>query len=146
MSETSFSLTSDRGIALRLHESRFFEAERVLGLSMPYPFAGWASWCARREQGTAVLSACFSGGTLRAVEWYLARAPAPLPPLDLGEITLGPAGVRLGDGAEALPPSFTAFAEQGPVYDRTLCANADGGVAFCMLLDGRIVRIALYAS
>jgi len=142
----AFSLACSRGVDLRLRESRFSHLEASLGLSMPYPLAGWASWCARRDDGLAVLSASFTGGTLRAVEWYLARAATPLAPLDLGEIELRPGGIRLGAEAVELPPGFAEFANEGPVYDRTLCAPCDSGVAFCMTLDGRVVRLALYAS
>jgi|GEM_PF-7047704 len=141
----SFSLSSSRGIALQLRETRFADAERALGISVPFPFAGWASWSAPHAAGVAVLSASFHGGTLRAVEWYLARGTIPLTPMDLGEISLEPGTVRLGDTSERLPAAFLDFAGNGPVYDRTFCAAAEGCLAFCMALHGRIVRIALYA-
>ncbi len=123
--------------------------ERALGIAFAYPARGWHTYAVAGPKGERYfVSAFYRNDLLVAVEHYMPmgeRSPK-LEPRRLGAFRYVPSEVTLGMPSTSIPELFVPAAG-GPatiVYDAAFEARFPGGVAFVMMRERIIQRLALY--
>jgi len=128
--------------------------ERRMGPAIEYPAPGWRTWAAAGLRNQRwVLSAIYRGQVLIGIEHYVAKTenlPRDTPPAN-GIFKVQPGDIGIGNRVASLPEYFISAAgkdggARSLVYQHAYQARWQHGIAIISGNDGRVERIALYAS